>query len=177
MGYTLIEVLVTVALLTVIAVVVVPILTRQGAADRVHRADTELKVITDALDAFAEDVGEWPPSLSQLVTPLVAGDQDICGAAYNGGERDRWAGPYLSRPVASGGLPVGIGTATTNFTLASGTDIDFLHLTVTGVEEGDAIELNARVDGDADPSAGTVRWATAGSGQVTVTWRIPIHPC
>ncbi|MFO7894342.1 MAG: prepilin-type N-terminal cleavage/methylation domain-containing protein [Longimicrobiales bacterium] len=176
-GYTLIEVLVTVALLTVIAVVVVPILARQGAADRVARADTELKGITDALDVFAEDVGEWPPSLTQLVTPLVSGDQDICGTAYNGGERDRWTGPYLSRPVAGGGLPVGIGMVATSFTLSPGADIDFLHLTVTGVEEGDALELDARVDGDGDASAGTVRWTAAGNGQVTVTWRIPIHPC
>lgn len=165
------------AILTVIAVIMTPILTRQRAADRVARADTELKAVTDALDAFAENVGEWPPSLTQLVTPIVAGNQDICGNNYVGGERDGWAGPYLSRPVAGGGLPVGIGTVATTFTLSSGTDIDFIHLTINDVEEGDAIALDARVDGDDDPNGGTVRWTAAGSGQVTVIWRIPVHPC
>jgi prepilin-type N-terminal cleavage/methylation domain-containing protein len=176
-GYTLIEVLVTVAILTVLAVVIIPVLTGEDTTERAARADTALKAVTDALTAFADDVGEWPSSLDQLVTPLASGHRDICGTQYNGGERNAWAGPYLSRPVAAGGLQAGIGTIAPGFTLAPGTEIDFLYLTVTGVEEGDAVALNARVDGDADPAAGAVRWTAAGGGQVTVTWWVPIPAC
>ena len=167
----------TVAIITVLAVTIVPVLARDDTAERVGRADTELKALTDALDAFADDVGEWPASLGQLAAPLASGDRDLCGVLYNGGERAAWAGPYLSRPVAGGGLPVGIGPVAHGFTRVAGAEIDFLRLTVTGVEEGDAVALNARVDGDGDPGAGAVRWTAAGGGQVTVTWWVPIQPC
>lgn len=176
-GYTLIEVLVTLALLVVLAVIVVPVLARERAAERVDRADVELKTITDAADAFADDVGEWPASLTQLVFPLVAGDVDVCGATYSVGERGRWAGPYLSRSVAAGGLPVGIGLVASTLTVTPGGDIDYLVLTVGEVEESDVLGLDAQVDDDADPGAGTVRWAAAGSGQVTVSWMIPMTAC
>ena len=167
----------TVAIITVLAVTIVPVLARDDTTERAGRADTELKAVTDALDAFADDVDEWPSSLGQLSRPLVSGDRDICGVLYNGGARTAWAGPYLSRPVAGDGLPVGIGVANSALTRVPGPEIDFLNVTVAGVEEADAVALNARVDGDDDPAAGAVRWTPTGDGRVTVTWWVAIQPC
>ena len=176
-GYTLIEVLVAVALLVVIATIVVPVWTRSRATERVDRADRELKALTDALDTFADEVGEWPASLAQLVTPIQAGDADVCGQAYNGGERASWAGPYLSRPVGASGVPVGVGTAAPELTRFDSGEIDYIGVAVDGVELGDVEALDRQVDGDGDPGSGTVRWTAAGGGQVTLTWMIPIPAC
>lgn len=176
-GYTLVEALVTVALLVAIATIVVPVVLGDRSRERVDRADDELKALTDALDGFSESVGEWPASLSQLVVPLASGDRDLCGSEYNGGERNRWAGPYLSRPPGAAGLPVGIGRALPALDRTAGPGIDYLEVTVEDVEADDATALEARIDGDDDPTTGAVRWSPAGSGRVTVRWIVPVPAC
>lgn len=176
-GYTLVEVLVTVALLVAIATVVFPVVLSGRSRERVDRAEEELKTLTDALVRFSETVEEWPVSLSQLVVPLASGDRDICGTEYNGGERTSWSGPYLSRQPAAGGLPVGIGRVTPSFGRTAGSGIDYLVVTVQDVESDDATALEARIDGDDDPTTGAVRWTPAGSGRVTVQWMVPIPAC
>lgn len=177
-GYTLVETLVTVAILVVLAAVLLPALSAGGASDRLYEADAELKGLTDGIAAFFSDVGEWPGDMDDLVSPIVGGDSDICGQGYSGGERNGWAGPYLTTVVPAGGLDVGIGVARTTFTHVDAGDYDLLGIVVDGVEEDDAVALNEMVDADGDPAAGTVQWSTPPvAGQVVLTWYMPINPC
>ncbi len=177
-GYTLIETLVTVALLAVIATIMLPVLSAGGAAERLNTADDQLKTLTNAVAAFYTDVTEWPSALDALVSPIGGGSSDLCGQVYNGSERNSWNGPYLTQAIPAGGLDVGIGTVRPAFAHADAGEFDLLGIVVDNVEVGDASALDDMVDGDGDANAGTVRWTTPPvGGQVTLTWFIPITPC
>lgn len=176
-GYTLVEVLVTLAVLVVISAILVPVMWSGGTSARIDAADTALQDVTDAIDGFRDDVGKWPPGLSQLVFPLTTGMTDLCGSGYTGGERNSWAGPYLIQTIPAGGLPVGIGTLQTGFTYQFISGRPYIALTVTGVEENDAVALDDQVDGDGSASAGTVRWSAPVNGVVTLTWMLPGTTC
>ena len=177
-GYTLMETIVTVALLTVIAAIMLPVLYAGGAAERLNEADDELKGLTDAVAGFFAGVTEWPGDLEDLVSPIGGGDQDICGQGYSGGERNGWVGPYLSVAVPAGGLDVGIGTVQPTFSFVDAGEFDLLGLVVDNVEVGDAMALDDMVDADGSSTQGTIRWTTPpAGGQVTLTWFIPITTC
>jgi len=177
-GYTLLETLVTIALLVVIATTIYPVLAAGGAADRLNQADRDLKGLTDAVAAFFSHVTEWPGDVEDLVSPIGGGDQDVCGQGYSGGERNGWAGPYLSVALPAGGLDVGIGTVRPDFTHVDAGAYDLLGIVVNNVEVGDAMALDDMVDADGDPNAGTIQWSTPPvGGVVTLTWYLPITPC
>jgi prepilin-type N-terminal cleavage/methylation domain-containing protein len=177
-GYTLMESIVTVAILVVIAAVMLPVLSAGGASDRLNEAESELKGLTDAVAAFFHDVTEWPGDVGDLVNPIGGGDQDVCGRGYSGGERNGWAGPYLTVAIPAGGLDVGIGTVRSDFIRLVEAPYTLLGIVVDNVEVGDAVALDEMVDADGDPNAGTIRWTTPPvGGQVTLTWYIPITPC
>jgi general secretion pathway protein G len=83
-GFTLIEIMLVVAIIGVLAAMVIPRLsgrTRQ-AKDSVAKADVEVNIPT-ALDLYELDVGEFPPNLGALLD--------------NPGGKDDWKGPYLKR--------------------------------------------------------------------------------
>lgn len=177
-GYTLIETLVTVALLVVIATIMLPVLSAGGSADRLNQADSDLKEMTDAIAAFFSTVAEWPGDVEDLVSPIGGGDQDLCGQGYSGGERNSWAGPYLSIALPAGGLDVGIGIVRSDFVHVDAGEYDLLGIVVDDVEEADALALDDMVDADGDPNAGTVQWTTPPvGGAVVVRWYMPITPC
>jgi hypothetical protein len=163
--------------MVVLAAAVTPVLYTASVADGVDEAETGLKRLTDAVADFHADVGEWPASLDVLVRSLEPGDADLCGAGFNGGERNAWAGPYLDRAIPAGGLPVGIGTVDPALTRVAGDGIDFLALTIPGLDALDAEALDARVDGDGDPVTGTIRRTAPAGGTVTVTWLVPVSGC
>jgi prepilin-type N-terminal cleavage/methylation domain-containing protein len=175
-GYSLIEVLVTISLFTVIAVILLPVLFTSSTGERLDKADEDLKEITDALAAFYADVGRWPGAMTQLVSPIAGGDQDICGNTY-GGRRTRWAGPYLQKVLPAGGLPVGVGTALDTFEHGVGPTIDYLRIVVTDVAGSDALALDHSIDGSDGAASGTVQWAGVTSGVVTLYWTVPITRC
>lgn len=177
-GYTLIETLVTVALLVVIATIMLPVLSAGGASNRLNQADSELKGLTDAIASFFRGVTEWPGDVEDLVSPIGGGDQDVCGRGYSGGERNGWVGPYLNVAIPAGGLDVGIGTVRPDFAHVDAGEYDLLGIVVDNVEVGDAMALDDMVDADGDAAGGTIQWTTPPvGGQVTLTWYIPITPC
>jgi prepilin-type N-terminal cleavage/methylation domain-containing protein len=177
-GYTLLETLVTVAILVVIATIIYPVVAAGGADRRLNQADRELKGLTDATSAFHRDVGTWPATVEDLVNPITGGDQDVCGGRYNGGERNRWNGPYLNVALPAGGLDIGIGTVRPDFIRVDAGAYDLLGIAVENVEIGDARALDDVVDADGDPNAGTVRWTTPPvGGVVMLTWYLPITSC
>lgn len=175
-GYSLMEAMVAIALFTIIAVVLLPVLFTASSIERLDQADATLKEITDAIAAFHADVDRWPSSMPQLVSAIAAGDRDLCDAAY-GGRRTQWDGPYLRRALPADGLPVGIGTAQHEFAFMAGTTIDYLRVVVTGVEPGDAIALDDMIDGDGGQTTGTVQWSDPVGVVVTLYWTIPITKC
>ncbi len=67
-GFTLIEVLLVVVIIGILAAVAVPQLTGRVKQAQVARAKADIKAIKLALDMYELDNGEYPSSLSALVS-------------------------------------------------------------------------------------------------------------
>ena len=84
-GFTLIEILVVMAIIAMLAVMVAPNLFNQQAGAMRDVARTEISTLEAALDIYRLDVGEYPDSLEGLM------EDDT--------DRATWNGPYLRRAV------------------------------------------------------------------------------
>ncbi|NIQ58637.1 MAG: hypothetical protein GWN71_36345, partial [Gammaproteobacteria bacterium] len=92
----------------------------------------------------------------------AAGDDDACGTNLSPAARNRWAGPYLQRPIPPAGLPAGDATILNalqrNPATAAPRDVGGLFIVVIGVDAEIADALEREFDGDGDPDAGTIRY-------------------
>lgn len=84
-GFTLIEILVVMAIIAMLAVMVAPNLFNQQAGAMRDVARTEISTLEAALDIYRLDVGQYPDSLDGLM------EDDT--------DRASWNGPYLRRGV------------------------------------------------------------------------------
>lgn len=87
-GFTLIEVLLVMVILTVLAAVVVPKFTKRSEQARITAAHTDIANLEVALDAFEVDSGRYPTT-SEGLKALVE----------NPSGSKNWKGPYLKRGV------------------------------------------------------------------------------
>lgn len=84
-GFTLIEILVVMAIIGMLAVMVAPNIFNQQAGAQRDAALSQMSALEVALDTYRLDVGEYPDSLEGLVE--------------NDSGRAAWNGPYLRREV------------------------------------------------------------------------------
>ncbi|MCG8415908.1 MAG: type II secretion system major pseudopilin GspG [Pseudomonadales bacterium] len=84
-GFTLIEILVVMAIIGMLAIMVAPNIFNQQAGAQRDAALSQISSLEAALDAYRLDVGEYPDSLEGLVE--------------NDSGRASWNGPYLRREV------------------------------------------------------------------------------
>ncbi|MFC1494449.1 type II secretion system major pseudopilin GspG [Thermodesulfobacteriota bacterium] len=87
-GFTLIEVLLVMVIITVLAAVVVPKFTGRSEQARITAASTDIANIEVALDAFEVDNGRYP-SKSEGLKALIENRSNAVS----------WKGPYLKRGV------------------------------------------------------------------------------
>lgn len=106
-GFTLIEVLVTVVVIGVLAAVVIPAVTSQVTAGDSSRVISDLNNLRTGIENFDIAVRQFPGDVDDLVnrpgTSASSGtqlDKDLTGAAY--ADTTKWAGPYMeaSLPLA-----------------------------------------------------------------------------
>ena len=84
-GFTLIEILVVMAIIGMLAMMVAPNIFNQQAGARRDAALAQISALEAALDTYRLDVGQYPDSLEGLVE--------------NNSGRAAWNGPYLRREV------------------------------------------------------------------------------
>lgn len=84
-GFTLIEILVVMAIIGMLAVMVAPNVFRQQAGAQRDAAMSQISALEAALDAHRLDVGSYPDSLEGLIENID--------------DRAAWNGPYLRREV------------------------------------------------------------------------------
>lgn len=84
-GFTLIEILVVMAILGMLAVMVAPNLFQQRAGAMRDAALSQISSLETALDSYRLDMNQYPDSLSELM-------ENESGSAS-------WNGPYLRRAV------------------------------------------------------------------------------
>lgn len=88
-GFTLVEVLVVLGILTLLALIVVPQVIGYLGKAKTDTARIEIDNISSALDLYLLDVGKYP-SEEEGLSALV---EQPTGA-------ERWNGPYLKKPEA-----------------------------------------------------------------------------
>jgi general secretion pathway protein G len=86
-GFTLIEILVVMAIIGMLAIMVAPNLFRQQAGAMRDAAQSQISSLEAALDMYRLDMNSYPDSLSALME--------------NESDSASWNGPYLRRAIPS----------------------------------------------------------------------------
>jgi prepilin-type N-terminal cleavage/methylation domain-containing protein len=187
-GFTLVEVVVALAVILILAAVALPSVTGYVQQQRVDATAAQLAVVRDALynpaipTNFYETIGTNAGRLSELDSGLIAGDNtyatgtdDSCGGTFTNGERNKWAGPYVTyNSERSTGMMTPIGRVEDTLTRAAG---NISQLTFINASLDDAQLLDATVDGGGGYNAGTVQWTPQNgtNGLVTLYYRVAIN--
>ncbi|MBA3645100.1 MAG: prepilin-type N-terminal cleavage/methylation domain-containing protein [Gemmatimonadaceae bacterium] len=164
-GFTLAEVLVTLAIIAVMAAVLLPALNQQLSKGDAGRTSSDLTNIQSAAQAFVSDVHRYPATLTQLSTAVGTNGLNADGTttAIPAGLLLKWKGPYLTRDVATTG---GGATISTSFSVVSSTNA-YLTISVTNVDRNDFANLEATLDeGTASSTSstlGVIRYSSASS--------------
>src|SRR5438552_3028167 len=78
-GFTLAEVLVTLAIIAVMAAVLLPALNSQLSKGDTGRLESDLTTIQSAAQAFVSDVHRFPANVAALTTAITSGTVDLNG--------------------------------------------------------------------------------------------------
>lgn len=87
-GFTLIELIVTIAIIAILAAIIAPNAFRAVEKSKCARAISETKTIKTAAGSYYTDTGLWPPvyRLTTLINPFL-NDPNVIG----------WDGPYVEK--------------------------------------------------------------------------------
>jgi prepilin-type N-terminal cleavage/methylation domain-containing protein len=194
-GFSLLEVVVALAILMMLAAVALPTLSATLDQARVDATAKQLETIRNALydpssngHAFFQEINANAGRLSELSSVIVSnnesyatGTDNSCGDDFSNGDVNRWEsnGPFVNFPIdRNTGLVTPIGIAADSLTRIPNDDqpgvlrINFIN----SVDVEDARRLDATIDGGNGSSAGAVRWLTpSADGMVTMYYFISIN--
>jgi type II secretory pathway pseudopilin PulG len=192
-GFTLGEVLVTVAVISLLAAVVVPAIGSELTKGDQSRLGSDLMAMRGAMEQFMADVRRYPNSVGQLTTKPTADASGqgplLSGATYTSLEVARWAGPYLNKDSTAAlktGYAASIVTTFDTMTVGVsgvvsiqnvGSGIKYAIVLVPAIDNTTAIALDAAID-DGVATTGALRWrVNPGGGKDTLKLlAIPIQP-
>lgn len=98
-GYTLTEIIVSIAVVAALAGAVAPLVMRQLDRSRVSRADSGLERIGLAFTSYADDTGMWPCLWDPASSHDFDGRLVAFSCLYSDNGLDGWSGPYLDTGV------------------------------------------------------------------------------
>lgn len=177
-GYTLVEVAVAVAVLSVLSVVALPQVVKHLYGGQTAALAENLDGLNHAIQMFRVDVGRYPSRLSYLSAPPPGGATDSCGREIL--TLVNWRGPYVDRSIPGTGMVSGtsiIQNGVRRNPMAS-SSFGTLLIDVTDVDRELAEQMEAAFDGNADFGAGTIVWVeSATTGQGLLTYNIPSREC
>lgn len=105
-SFTLIELMVVIAIIAVLAAVVAPQVFRQVAKGRNSSVESFYNTVKIAATAYFSDIGAWPRTCTPAGPPACNTDTGlggINGGFITTGTNTAWDGPYLDRwPLATG---------------------------------------------------------------------------
>lgn len=194
-GFSLVELVVALAVILILAAVALPNLTGYLDQRRVDATATQLAAIRDALYnpaagaiTFSQNVGANAGRLSELDSVIVSGDasyatgtDNSCGATFSNGERNKWIsnGPFTTyNSERAAGMMFPIGMAQDSLTrIPFSANPGVLRLTFLSVTLDDARMLDETIDATNGWNAGIVQWTPQNgvSGLVTMYYRVTIN--
>ena len=180
-AFSLMEILVALAIVAVLAAVIIPGLNAYLETARIRRIEETLVTLARGVRDYKSSTGSYPSDLLRLTTQPVVGDNDVCGAPISAAQVAAWHGPYLSITIGSAGVVVGEDTVITTLkrkpvTAAFGGELGVLQLIVENASSATALRVDADLDGDASLISGVVTWNTA-SGPPRLFYAVQIAGC
>lgn len=174
-GFSLLEILIALAILALLLAVVMPNVLGRIRAARGATLAQNLRSITDAAWSFRGDMGRFPRRLMQLTTKPASGDPDLCSRPMS--NVDAWKGPYLRQSMSPTGLVSGDArirdTLTRNPPTLAGGTLATLSVNATEVDSVVAADLEVAFDGSTpNYAAGAIRWVPANDGTLSYTFSI-----
>ena len=168
-GFTLPEVLVTVAIVSVLAAIVVPTVTSQIGKGDETRFQTSITNVRTGITAFVSDTRKFPRRLSHLFNPIT-GQNDLSGAAYGAAVESRWKGPYTSGALNLGdSLSLSLAfmqDSLIDSNLVAGTSGQVI-ASLSGITTAAAAaRLDTLIDAGNGSTAGILQWAALGDGNL-----------
>ncbi|HUR92376.1 MAG TPA: prepilin-type N-terminal cleavage/methylation domain-containing protein [Gemmatimonadaceae bacterium] len=161
-GLTLPEVLVTLAIIAVVAAVLVPALTSQLTKGDAGRVSEDLKAVQTGIQAFVSDVRRYPKTINQLSNAITTVQGDlVTTASYTARHVSRWRGPYFVRDIepADTDFETGYGgkvLTTLLSTTVTGTGGTYLGIEVSGLSPTERDQVDVVLD-DGVSSSGLFR--------------------
>src|ERR1035437_10162317 len=115
-GFTLAEMLVTIAIIALLAAVIVPAVGGALFKGDIGRVQSDLTNIRVGIEQFYSDVRRYPGGADDLSSVILAAGTDLnttaTPVAYGASIVPRWKGPYINTVAGSTGAG---GTIATNF--------------------------------------------------------------
>lgn len=160
-GLTLPEVLVTLAIVAVIAAVLVPALTSQISKGDAGRVSEDLKAVQTGINTFSADVRRYPLNINQLANVVnTTTDTDlVAGTSYTADHVSSWRGPYFVRDVSTtvDSLRTGFrGNIRADFLKRQLNSVDHVAVHLKGFTEGEITSIDKVLD-DGVSSTGVFR--------------------
>lgn len=160
-GFTLPEVLVTIAIVSVLAAIVVPTVTSQIGKGDDSRFESSITNVRTGITAFVSDTRRFPRRVSHLFNGIT-GQNDLFGAAYGATVAGRWRGPYVSGALAlNDSLPMSLAfmrDSLVDSSLVAGTS-GYVIASLMGVTtQTQAARLDTLIDAGNGFDAGILQW-------------------
>lgn len=174
-GFTLAEVIVSVAIAAVLAAAIVPTVEGRMTRARGEALAHELLSLQTALNAFRQNVGNYPKNLDYLTT---MGTEKYCTGiptkTFSAGDQSNWRGPYISRIITGDYSPDGYSTITDRLAYSAGPP-PIADITISPVDAAVAAVVEDIIDGPGQNfTTGAFIW---NSSTLQADYRFPGPTC
>ena len=172
-GFSLAEILVSVAIMAVVAAVVIPSIGGQLNKGDVTRVTNDLVSVRSGVEQFLADVRHYPSAMASLQTKplaLTASDTGINATGqYTASQVARWKGPYMTKDFSASGVTgfgaqmvvlfrvCDISTNTSTSCSSPAATGRYLTIAVPGLSQAEAFQIDSAMD-DGVLATGQVRW-------------------
>jgi len=169
-AFTLIEIMVVVAIIGVLAAILVPQLAKAIQSSKVARTGSDLATLRNAMNTYLTDQGSYPPSVQDFGRSWGADVGLVDRSQVTGRHLSTWNGPYLQewpQKTAWGGGNIGCGAQGAYFVHIpigwidrdgiAGNDY-WIHMNpyCNSYPQGMAMEIDKAID-DGNPNGGNIR--------------------
>lgn len=179
-GFTLAEVLVTLAILATLAAVLLPALMGQISKGDATRTSNDLVALQTGIGTFASDVKRYPGRIGHLTTAVTNADPDINNVNYPTGLVAQWKGPYLTRaPIGTNpadSLRTGFGgTIDGQFVKQTYNGISYITIQIRNLSETAFNEVDRLIDETASTSTGRLVISGTVATGTALYYAVPIQ--